>query len=111
MYLTAIIDWCSRKIVGWNLADALDTLYVINAVEDAIESHGCPSIINPDQGCQFTSLEYKRILEEHHILQNMDGKSRWTDNIMIERWFRSQKTEGLYVNESLVFASYFMVEA
>lgn len=99
MYLTAIIDWCSRKIVGWNLADALDTLYVIKAVKDAIESHGCPSIINSDQGCQFTSLEYKRVLEEHHILQSMDGKSRWADNIMIERWFRSLKTEELYVNE------------
>ena len=99
MYLTAIIDWCSRKIVGWNLADALDTLYVIKAVEDAIESHGCPAIINSDQGCQFTSGEYKRVLKEHHILQSMDGKSRWADNIMIERWFRSLKTEEIYVNE------------
>ena len=99
MYLTAIIDWFSRKIVGWNLADTLDTLYVIKAVEDAIESNGCPAIINSDQGCQFTSKEYKRVLKEHHIMQSMDGKSRWADNIMIERWFRSLKTEELYVNE------------
>ncbi len=99
MYLTAIIDWFSRKIVGWNLADTLDTMYVVKAVEDAIESHGCPTIINSDQGSQFTSGEYKRMLKEHHILQSMDGKSRWADNIMIERWFRSLKTEEIYINE------------
>ena len=99
MYLTAIIDWFSRKIVGWSLADSLDTLYVIKAINDAIESHGCPTIINSDQGCQFTSSQYKRVLSEHHILQSMDGKSRWADNVMIERWFRSLKTEEIYVNE------------
>lgn len=99
MYLTAIIDWFSRKIVGWNLADTLDTLYVIRTVEYAIESNGCPAIINSDQGSRFTSSEYKRVLKYHHIQQSMDGKSRRADNIMIERWFRSLKTEELYVNE------------
>ena len=99
MYLIAVIDWYSRKIVGWNLADTLDTIYVIQAVQSAIENNGYPSIINSDQGCQFTSAEYKSFLKDNHITQSMDGKSRWADNIMIERWFRSLKTEELYVNE------------
>lgn len=99
MYLTAIIDWYSRLIVGWNLSDALDTSYVIQAVREAVEAHGTPGILNSDQGCQFTSEAYKAALKELHITQSMDGKSRWADNIMVERWFRSLKVEELYVNE------------
>ena len=99
MYLTALIDWCSRKLVGWKLSDTLSTAPVIEAVEDAIQAHGCPAIINSDQGSQFTSDEYKKLLKDLHIRQSMDGKSRWADNIMIERWFRSLKTELIYVNE------------
>ena len=63
MYLTAIIDWYSRKIVGWNLSDTLDTVYVIEAVQEAVEKHGVPGIINSDQGSQFTSNEYKALLK------------------------------------------------
>lgn len=99
MYLTAIIDWCSRKIMGWALSETLDTIYVIEAVKQAVAKHGTPGIINSDQGCQFTSKEYKDLLKNLHIRQSMDGKSRWADNIMIERWFRSLKTEEIYINE------------
>lgn len=99
MYLTAIIDWFSRKIVGWNLSDSLGTMYVMEAVKDAVEAHGKPEILNSDQGCQFTSKEYKGMLKAYNIKQSMDGKSRWADNIMIERWFRSLKTEKIYPNE------------
>ncbi len=99
MYLTAIIDWYSRKIVGHYLADALDTDSVIHAVKEAVETHGIPAILNSDQGCQFTSSEYKALLKSLHIRQSMDGKSRWADNIMIERWFRSLKNEQIYPNE------------
>jgi len=99
MYLTAIIDWCSRLIVGWNLSDTLDTFYVIEAVKEAIKNYGIPGIINSDQGSQFTSTDYKTFLREEGIVQSMDGKSRWADNIMIERWFRSLKVEELYPNE------------
>jgi len=99
MYLTAIIDWYSRKIVGWNLSDTLDTLNVIDAVKKATEEHGVPGIINSDQGCQFTSSEYKELLKSLNIRQSMDGKSRWADNVMIERWFRSLKTEKIYIEE------------
>ena len=99
MYLTAIIDWYSRKIVGWNLTDTLETSAVTDAVTQAVANYGTPGIINSDQGSQFTSDEYKSLLKELHIRQSMDGKSRWADNIMIERWFRSLKTELIYINE------------
>lgn len=99
MYLTAVIDWYSRLIVGWNLSDTLDSSYVIQTVREAVEAHGTPGILNSDQGCQFTSEAYKAALKELHITQSMDGKSRWADNIMVERWFRSLKVEELYVNE------------
>lgn len=99
MYLTAIIDWHTRMILSWNLSDTLDTEPVLRAVKDAVAKYGTPAIINSDQGSQFTSNEYKELLRSLHIRQSMDGKSRWADNIMIERWFRSLKTECIYINE------------
>ena len=99
MYLTAIIDWFSRKIVGWELSDTLETAPVLDAVRTAVERCGIPAILNSDQSCQFTSDGYKALLQSLGIRQSMDGKSRWADNIMIERWFRSLKTELIYVNE------------
>lgn len=99
MYLTAIIDWYSRKIVGWNLSDTLGLQPVLETVRNAVDRFGIPAIINSDQGSQFTSNEYKQLLKDLHIRQSMDGKSRWADNIMIERWFRSLKTELIYINE------------
>ena len=86
-------------IVGWNLSDTLGTGYVIQAVKDAVAAHGTPAILNSDQGCQFTSNAYKTLLRELRIRQSMDGKSRWANNVMIERWFRSLKTEEIYLNE------------
>ena len=99
MYLTAVIDWFSRKIVGWKLSDTLETGSVLETVRKAVENNGVPAIINSDQGSQFTSDEYKTLLQSLHIRQSMDGKSRWADNIMIERWFRSLKTEKIYIEE------------
>lgn len=99
MYLTAIIDWYSRFIVGWSLSDTLDTAPVLDAVRRAIKIYGIPSIINSDQGSQFTSEEYTSYLKEQHILQSMDGKARWVDNVIIERWFRSPKHENIYIND------------
>ena len=72
---------------------------MLEAVQKAVDSCGIPAILNSDQGSQFTSEEYKQFLKDLHIRQSMDGKSRWADNIMIERWFRSLKTELIYINE------------
>ena len=98
LYLTAIIDWYSRCIVGWEVDDTLDTRMVIQAVRKAFRI-AKPEILNSDQGCQFTSNEYKTFLRENQVLQSMDGKSRWADNIMIERWFRSFKYEEAYLTQ------------
>jgi putative transposase len=98
LYLTAIIDWYSRCIVGWELDDTLDTRACIVACEKAF-CVAKPEILNSDQGCQFTSQEYKNFLKGNNIRQSMDGKSRWADNIKIERWFRSFKYEEAYLTE------------
>ena len=92
LYLTAIIDWYSRCIVGWDVDDTLDTTMVINACKKAFKV-AKPLIINSDQGSQFTSDKYIDFIRNNGIQQSMDGKSRWADNIMIERWFRSFKYE------------------
>lgn len=99
MYLTAIIDWYSRYIVGWELSDTLDTAPVLAAVKMAISQYGKPEIINSDQGSQFTSDDYTSYLKQQNIQQSMDGKGRWVDNVVIERWFRSLKVERIYPYE------------
>ena len=99
MYLTAIIDWYSRRIVGHYLSDSLDTESVIYAVREAVKECGIPAIINSDQGSQFTSDTYKQLLKDIGIRQSMDGKSRWADNIMIERWFRTFKYDEAYLRD------------
>lgn len=101
MYLTTIIDWYSRYIVGWELSDTLDMAPVLTAVKGAIKRYGVPEIINSDQGSQFTSENYTEYLKRMHIKQSMDGKARWVDNVIIERWFRSLKYECIYINEYL----------
>ena len=98
LYLTAIIDWYSRCIVGWDVDDTLDTTMVINACKKAFKV-AKPLIINSDQGSQFTSDKYIAFIRDNGIRQSMDGKSRWADNIMIERWFRSFKYEEAYLTE------------
>ena len=98
LYLTAIIDRYSRCIVGWDVDDTLDTTMVINACKKAFKV-AKPLIINSDQGSQFTSDKYIEFIRDNGIRQSMDGKSRWADNIMIERWFRSFKYEEAYLTE------------
>lgn len=99
MYLTAVIDWYSRFVVGWELSDTLESSEVLHAVSAAIERYGIPAIINSDQGSQFTSTDYQHQLKRQGIRQSMDGKARWVDNVIIERWFRSLKVEYVYINE------------
>ena len=98
LYLTAIIDWYSRCIVGWEVDDTLDTRACVEACKKAFKV-AKPEILNSDQGCQFTSHEYKDFIRNNGIRQSMDGKSRWADNIMIERWFRTFKYDEAYLTE------------
>jgi putative transposase len=98
VYLTAIIDWYSRCIVGWELDDTLTTPMMKRALENAFEV-AKPEILNSDQGSQFTSNDYIDFVEKNHVKISMDGKSRWADNIMIERWFRTLKYDEVYLKD------------
>ena len=97
MDLTAIIDWYSRYIVGYELSDTLQVESVITCVNRAIKHYGKPEIINSDQGSQFTSLEYTTLLKSNDIRISMDGKGRWADNVIIERFFRTLKYDDIYI--------------
>ena len=97
MYLVAIMDWHSRKILSWRLSNSLDTAPCIEALEEALASYGRPEIFNSDQGCQFTSEGFTDVLKDHDVKISMDGKGRWMDNVFIERLWRSLKYEEIYL--------------
>jgi len=98
MYLFAIMDWHSRKILAWELSNTLDTGFCLRTLNRAVETTGTvPEIFNTDQGCQFTSDEWIGRLKELEITISMDGKRRWIDNVMIERFWRSIKYEDIYL--------------
>jgi len=97
VYLAAIMDWASRKVLSWRLSNTLDTSFCLDALEEAIEQFGCPEIFNSDQGCQFTSEAFTSKLREHDIRISMDGRGRWMDNVFIERLWRSVKYEEVYL--------------
>jgi len=97
LYLVAIMDWHSRKVLSWRLSNSLDAAPCVEALEEAIQLHGAPEIFNSDQGCQFTSDEFTGVLKSHDIQISMDGKGRWMDNVFIERLWRSLKYEEVYL--------------
>lgn len=97
MYLIAIIDLYSRYVVGWSLSNTMEADWCVDAVRQAIVKHGKPEIINTDQGSQFTSDEFTGFLHKKEITISMDGKGRATDNIFIERLWRSLKYEDIYL--------------
>jgi len=99
MYLTAIIDWFSRLLLNWELSDTLETAPVLSCVEGAFRKYGVPIIVNSDQGSQFTSTDYMKLLTDYRVRQSMDGKGRWVENRRIERWFRSLKVENIYITD------------
>ena len=97
LYLVAIMDWHSRKVLSWRLSNTMDTSFCLEALEEAIGKYGAPEIFNTDQGSQFTSLDFTRLLKAHDIKISMDGKGRWMDNVFIERLWRSLKYECVYL--------------
>jgi putative transposase len=99
MYLAAVMDWHSRKILSWRLSNTLEADFCVAALEDAIAEYGIPGIFNTDQGSQFTSSAFTDVLEDNHIKISMDGKGAWMDNVFIERLWWSLKYECVYINE------------
>ena len=99
VYLVAIIDWYSRKILSYRISNTMDRHFCIDALEEAFYKYGQPEIFNTDQGSQFTSADFTGCLESKGIAISMDGKGRCLDNIFIERWFRSLKYEDIYLKD------------
>jgi len=97
LYLVAIIDWYSRKVLSWRLSNSLDAAFCVDALQEAISKYGTPEIFNTDQGAQFTSEEFTGVLKDAEIKISMDGKGRWMDNVFIERLWRSLKYEEVYL--------------
>ena len=98
MYLTAIMDVYSRKILSWGISNSMDAKWCKNVLDDAIGKYGLPEIINSDQGSQYTSALWTQYLEKQHIKISMDGKGRAIDNIWIERFWKSIKHDFIYLN-------------
>lgn len=98
VYLVAIIDLFSRKVLSWRLSNTMDPSFCVAALEEAIERYGEPAIFNTDQGSQFTSDAFIAVLERHQIAISMDGKGRALDNVYVERLWRSLKYEDIYLN-------------
>jgi putative transposase len=97
LYLVAIMDWQSRKVLAWRLSNTMETQFCVEALEEALARYGVPDIFNTDQGSQFTALEFISVLKDHRINISMDGKGRWMDNVFIERLWRSLKYECVYL--------------
>ena len=97
VYLMAIIDWFSRKVLSWRVFNTMDAMQYANLLRETIEEYGCPAIFNTDQGSQFTSDVFIKVLVDYDIQISMDGKDRALDNIRIERLWRSLKYEDIYL--------------
>ncbi len=97
VYLVAVIDWYSRKVLSWRISNTLDTAFCVDCLEEALQRYGNPEIFNTDQGCQFTSESFTGVLRAHGIAISMDGRGRALDNIFVERLWRSVKYEDVYL--------------
>ena len=106
VYLCAVMDWATRKILAWRISNSLTADFCVEAVQEAIARFGVPEIFNTDQGCQFTGSEFITLLKEHRIAISMDGKGCWRDNVFIERLWKSIKYEEVYLHayESVIEA-------
>ena len=97
VYLAAVVDWFSRRVLAWRLSISMDASFCIEAVEEALARHGKPSIFNTDQGSQFTSMAFTGVLKAAGISISMDGRGAWRDNVFVERLWRTIKYEEVYL--------------
>jgi putative transposase len=97
VYLAAVVDWFSRRVLAWRLSITLEAAFCIEAVEEALAHYGRPEIFNTDQGSQFTSHDFTSVLSKNSIAISMDGKGAWRDNVFVERLWRSIKYEEVYL--------------
>jgi putative transposase len=97
LYLFAVLDWATRKVLAWRLSNTLTVDFCLDAVEEAISKYGRPEIFNTDQGSQFTCADFVDLLKGNGIQISMDGKGAWRDNVFVERLWRSIKYEEVYL--------------
>jgi putative transposase len=97
VYLAAVIDWSTRRVLAWRLSTTMEVDFCIEAVEEALATYGRPEIFNTDQGSQFTSAAFTGLLLENKIAISMDGRGSWRDNVFVERLWRSVKYEEVYL--------------
>jgi putative transposase len=97
VYLAAVVDWFSRRVLAWRLSITLEAAFCIEALEEALARYGRPEIVNTDQGSQFTSHDFTSVLLKNEIAISMDGKGAWRDNVFVERLWRSLKYEEVYL--------------
>jgi putative transposase len=97
VYLVAVMDWFSRRVLDWRLSTGMETEFCVEALQAALDRYASPEIFNTDQGVQFTSTEFTGVLVTSGIRISMDGKGRYLDNIFIERLWRSLKYEDVYI--------------
>jgi putative transposase len=98
LYLCAVLDWGTRKVLSWRLSNTLTTDFCLDAVEEALSKYGKPKIFNTDQGSQFTDSDFVKLIKDNGILISMDGKGAWRDNVFVERLWRSIKYEEVYLH-------------
>lgn len=98
VYLCAVVDWFSRRVLSWRLSITMEADFCIEAVEEALARYGKPKIFNTDQGSQFTSIDFTNVLKKAEIAISMDGKGSWRDNVFVERLWRSIKYEEVYLH-------------
>jgi putative transposase len=97
VYLAAVVDWFSRRVLAWRLSITLEAEFCLDAVEDALARHDKPEIFNTDQGSQFTSADFTGLLLKNAVAISMDGRGAWRDNVFVERLWRSVKYEEVYL--------------
>ncbi len=97
VYLAAVVDWYSRRVLSWRLSITMTADFCLEAVEEALMKHGKPDIFNTDQGSQFTGGDFVGLLTANRIAISMDGKGSWRDNVFVERLWRSVKYEDVYL--------------
>jgi putative transposase len=97
IYLAAVMDWFTCRILAWRVSITLEADFCIESVQEALARHGTPEIFNTDQGSQFTSMEFIKVLTGRGIKISMDGKGAWRDNVFVERLWRTIKYEEVYL--------------
>jgi putative transposase len=98
VYLVAVIDWFSRRVLSWRISNSMTADFCVEALEEAIARYGAPEIFNSDQGSQFTASSFIQVLQKHHIRISMDGRGAWRDNVFVERLWKSVKYQEVYLH-------------